>query len=113
MSASQVLAAAHAAGLRVSVDGGDLELEALHPPPEPLLRELKRLKSEVLELLSSQTPYRGSKRRVVEWLDSHPEPSDPGKCAWCGRSETTSSTVVPFGTRAHAWLHPSPRSCPQ
>lgn len=106
MSAAQVLAAAHAAGLRVSVNGGDLELEAVTPPPEPLLLELKRSKVELLQLLSAQAADRKGKRQIVGWLDAHPEPSEPGRCAWCGWSETASSVVVPFGTRTHIWLHP-------
>ena len=44
---------------------------------------------------------------IVEWLDRHPEPSNPGRCAWCGGAEITGSKVVPYGTRHHTWLHPN------
>jgi len=48
------------------------------------------------------------KNCMSEWLDRHPEPSRPECCAWCGGTETSGSTVVPFGTEAHhhTWLHP-------
>jgi hypothetical protein len=48
--------------------------------------------------------------RIAKWLDAHPEPSNPGVCAWCGAAETAGSTVVPFGAKNqnqnHTWLHP-------
>ena len=48
-----------------------------------------------------------SEASIVQWLDLHPAPSIPGRCAWCGQHETVSAAVVPFGIdpRAHAWLH--------
>lgn len=44
---------------------------------------------------------------VVEWLNQHPAPSAPGRCVWCGESESLSAVVLPFGTEpeTHAWLH--------
>jgi hypothetical protein len=44
---------------------------------------------------------------VVEWLNQHPAPSAPGRCAWCGRPESPGAVVVPLGTEpgTHAWLH--------
>lgn len=44
---------------------------------------------------------------VVEWLNQHPAPSEPGRCAWCGMPELPSAVVLPFGTEpgTHAWLH--------
>jgi hypothetical protein len=44
---------------------------------------------------------------VTEWLNQHPAPSAPGRCAWCGKPETPSAVVLPFGTepQTHAWLH--------
>ena len=45
---------------------------------------------------------------IVQWLDEHPAPSTPGRCAWCGNPESLGPMVVPFGTEpgTHAWLHP-------
>ena len=43
---------------------------------------------------------------VVKWLDLNPAPSAPGRCAWCGGSESH-APVVPFGTEpgTNTWLH--------
>jgi hypothetical protein len=45
---------------------------------------------------------------VIQWLDDHPTPSPPGRCAWCGRPESLGAMVVPFGIEPgkHTWLHP-------
>ena len=44
---------------------------------------------------------------VVEWLNRHPAPSPPGRCAWCGDAESSSAVILPFGTEpgTHTWLH--------
>jgi hypothetical protein len=44
---------------------------------------------------------------IVEWLNQHPAPSAAESCAWCGRSESQSALVLPFGTEpgGHTWLH--------
>jgi hypothetical protein len=44
---------------------------------------------------------------IVDWLNKHPAPSAPGRCAWCGKPELPSAVVLPFGTEPgmHAWLH--------
>ena len=45
---------------------------------------------------------------IVEWLNRHPELSDPGRCARCGKPDRDGHAVVPFGTESHGhiWLHP-------
>jgi hypothetical protein len=45
--------------------------------------------------------------RIIEWLNRNPAPSPAGQCAWCGKRETESAVVVPFGAEpgTHAWLH--------
>ena len=54
-----------------------------------------------------QAKDRTSESVVVEWLNQHPAPSAPGRCAWCGRPESPSAMVLPFGNEpgTHAWLH--------
>ena len=44
---------------------------------------------------------------VIEWLNQHPTPSAPGRCAWCGKAESPGAVVLPFGTEpgTHTWLH--------
>ena len=50
-------------------------------------------------------------QHIVRWLDEHPEPSEPGRCAHCGETETGARPVVPFDTvpGTHTWLHSSCR----
>ena len=45
---------------------------------------------------------------IVDWLNQHPEPSDPDRCARCGAKETCEARVVPCGTSpaGYTWLHP-------
>jgi len=50
------------------------------------------------------TPSLTFEQNIVRWLDEHPEPSEPGRCAYCGETESRARPVVPFGT-AHTWLH--------
>ncbi len=40
---------------------------------------------------------------VVEWLNRHPSPSEPDRCAWCGKPGEV-GVIVPFGVEA-TWLH--------
>jgi hypothetical protein len=51
MSAAEALQAAHVAGIRVEIDGDDLVLEAMAPPPSALLDLLSRHKAGIVELL--------------------------------------------------------------
>jgi hypothetical protein len=53
------------------------------------------------------TPSLTFEQHIVRWLDDHPEPSEPGRCAYCGEMETRGRPVVPFETApsTHAWLH--------
>jgi hypothetical protein len=43
---------------------------------------------------------------IVEWLNRNPSFSLAGRCAWCGKPETPSAMVLPFGAgEHHVWLH--------
>jgi hypothetical protein len=43
---------------------------------------------------------------VIEWLNQNPDSSPAGNCTWCGKPETPSAVVLPFGVgEHHAWLH--------
>jgi hypothetical protein len=136
VSAAEALRIAHAAGVTVIVDGEELVLEANTEPPRAVLDALSRNKLSILELLhparagwtaeqwrayfdkrcriatSELLSAEAAKLRaigccVIEWLNQHPAPSLPGRCAWCGRPESASAVVLPFGTEpgTHAWLH--------
>jgi hypothetical protein len=53
------------------------------------------------------TPSLTFEQHIVRWLDDHPEPSEPGRCAYCGEIETRARPVISFDTAlsAHTWLH--------
>jgi hypothetical protein len=97
MSVAQAVKAARAAGIELALDGDDLALSAASAPPAAVLDALLRHKAEIVALLRA--------RGVVEWLDQHPAPSPPGRCAWCGRPEARGAVVLPFGTEPPTWLH--------
>jgi hypothetical protein len=137
MSAAEALRAAQAAGVTVMSDGEGLLLEANAAPPQAVLDLLARHKLSILALLRSsqdgwtaedwqarfderagflehdggllraKAEFQAFDYCVVEWLNQHPAPFAPGRCAWCGRPECASAVVVPFGTEpgTHAWLH--------
>lgn len=137
MSAAEALRAACAAGITVTLDGGGLLLEATAEPPQAVLEALSRHKLAILDLLrpghcgwtNDQWRAYFDKRRgiaasnnellgaqvetlalaccVIEWLNQHPAPSAPRRCAWCGKAESPGAVVLPFGTEpgTHTWLH--------
>jgi hypothetical protein len=137
MSAVEALRAAQAAGITVTLDGEGLLLEAVAEPPRSVLDALARHKRAILDLLQpGQCEWRPEQWRayfdrhyeiaatdsgqphseaessalaycVGEWLNQHPAPSAPGRCAWCGKVERQGAVVLPFGTEpgTHAWLH--------
>src|SRR5215469_11686494 len=137
MSAADALRAAHAAGITVTLEGDDILLEAETEPPRALLETLERSKLAIVELLKpgpdgwcaadwdayfdarlrlaasrngcspAQTAALAFECCVVEWLNRHPAPSGPGRCARCGEAESSSTIILPFGTEpgTHTWLH--------
>ena len=136
MSAAEALRAAHAAGVTVMFDGEGLLLEANAEPPQAVLDMLARHKLTILALLRpgqgvrtaedwrarfderagflehdggllrAQAEVQAFESCLVEWLNRNPSSSPAGRCAWCGKSETPSVIVLPFGAgEHHAWLH--------
>ena len=137
MSGAKALRAAHTAGVTVLLDGESLVLEATAEPPQAVLDALSRYKRAILDLLRPgrdgwtaehwcayfdkrsgiAASNNGLPRPeadaltlaccIIEWLNQHPAPSQPGRCVWCGRPESPGAVVLPFGTEpaAHAWLH--------
>lgn len=128
MSAAFVLKLARAIGVRVRLDGDDLELEAQATPPEPLLDLLSHHKADILRLLrpandgwspedwrvffderAAIAEFDGGLPRaeaepraysccVVEWLNRNVTPSMPGRCLGCGGGERPCDPLLPFGT---------------
>jgi hypothetical protein len=57
-------------------------------------------------LLRVQAEVQAFEQCIVEWLNANPTFSLPGRCAWCGKPETPSAMVLPFGAgEHHEWLH--------
>ena len=128
MSATATLKAAHAAGIRLGIDGDALVLEASAPPPPDLFDLISRHKADILILLRTRpiavewralvtrglpppappseiAQARAHKSRVVDWQNAHPASSPPESCALCTGPETWGNTLIPFGVGPHAWLH--------
>ena len=137
MIALEILKSAEAAGVKIALDGTDLKVTAKQKPPAPILDGLRKHKAEIVSLLTHGqddwspedyqafyderagiAEYDGRQTRgqaeaaayefcVTEWLNRHPEPSQPDCCAWCAKPGTECS-IVPFlaGNGGHTWLHP-------
>src|SRR5262245_21721450 len=57
-------------------------------------------------LLRVQAEVQAFESCLVEWLNRNPRSSPAGRCAWCGKPETPSAMVLPFGAgENHEWLH--------
>jgi hypothetical protein len=57
-------------------------------------------------LLRADAEVQAFETCIVEWLNLNPMPSSCGRCARCGKPETPSGTVLPFGAgEHHTWLH--------
>jgi hypothetical protein len=109
MSAVDALKAARAAGVEFVLDGDALALEAAAAPPPAVLDQLARYKTGLMALLRPTGDGWSALDAgcVVEWLNRNPDPSAPGRCAWCGGTECLGAVVLPFGTEpeTHTWLH--------
>jgi hypothetical protein len=134
MSAAEALKAARAAGIKLAIDGDDLVLEASASPPPAVIDRLAGYKTEIVAMLRprrsaedwllffeeraaiaefdaglsrAEAEAQALASCIVEWLNQHPAPSAPGRCAWCGNAESRSAVVLPFGTEpgTHTWLH--------
>lgn len=138
MSATEAMRAAETNGIRLEVEGRHLLLAADLAPPVEVVNAIRRHKAEIIELLgiagdgwtaedwhaffekrADIAEFNGGQTRndadafafeccIIEWLNRHPEPSDPDHCAWCGNADSNQHAIVPFGTEnyGHTWLHP-------
>ena len=137
MSAIEVFRMARERGVRLGVAGSDLVLNADREPGPQVLDAIRRNKAGIMALITAPengwsaedwqaffaeraaiAEHDGKVTRadaetnayescVLEWLNQNPGPSEPGRCAWCDKTEATSGMVVPFGTTTHGhrWLH--------
>jgi hypothetical protein len=137
VSVAEALWLAGRHGIHVDVSGADLILEADQAPPPSVLDAIRRHKAGIVALLASASDtwtaedwqaffderagigeHDGGLSRaeaeaqafeccIIEWLNRHPEPSYPGRCAWCGRLEPDDCALAPYGIENHGptWLH--------
>jgi len=57
-------------------------------------------------LLRAEAEVLAFEHCIAEWLNANPISSPAERCAWCGKAETPSATVLPFGAgEHHAWVH--------
>ena len=124
MSAVRALRAARKEGVRLTVDGLDLVLDADTEPPATVLKALRRHKNEIVALFNKRdgdwsvedwlfffderaaiAEFDGGMPRVVaevrafeccvaEWMNRNLQPSEPGRCAWCREREYAEGSVV-------------------
>jgi hypothetical protein len=138
MSAVEALRMAQENGIRLGIAGADLILDAEQEPAPAVLEAIRRHKEGIVALLATDhdawtaedwqvfyderagiAEHSGGVSRdeaeprafewcIHEWMEQHPEPSLPDRCAWCGEPDVTGTLVVPFGTQSHGhtWLHP-------
>ena len=131
MSAVEALRLAEENGVRLSIEGTDLILDADREPASRVLETLRRHKAGIVALLTTAegdwtaedwrvfygeragiAESDGGRTRaeavalafeccIVEWLNRYPKHSDPGRCAWCDKPDRDGHAVVPFGTAGH------------
>src|SRR5262245_56247746 len=128
MTAAQAITAAWAAGVRVSIEGGDLMLQAEDAPPATVIDALARHKSEIVALLrpgrdgwtaehwhsffhrwtriakdigglsESEAKLSAFMCCITEWLNRHPARQATIRCLLCGESDRLGDPLLPFGT---------------
>ena len=138
MSAVDAIRMARENGVRLGVAGADLILDADREPAPQVLEAIRHHKASIIALLATSenswsvgdwkaffderagiAEFDGGQTRadaetiafeccIVEWLNHHPQHSDPVNCAWCEKPDRDGHAVVPFGTEGHGhtWLHP-------
>ena len=110
MTVDDALAVARSHGVRVTLDGNDLALEADAPPPPGLLAILGRGKWDIIAALRQRDAE--ERRRIVQWVNDHFASSPPGVCAHCGDGPRSEDPFVLLfvGTdrgEVHASCHPT------
>ncbi len=136
MSAVEALRLARRNGIHLGVAGDDLILDADREPAPRVLAAIRRHKAGIVALLTAAeddwtaedwrvfhderagiAEFDGGQTRaeaealafeccIVEWLNRHPELSDPGRCAWCGkpdplrRSSCATTKMIPSGPKS-------------
>ncbi len=130
MSAIEALREARQAGVRVTLDGEDLLLQASARPPASVLDALARQKARIAALLrpgadgwtgedwlayfderAGVAEFDGGLPRsaaeaqafaccVAEWLNRNPARPMSGHCVECGNPDRPGDPLLPYGTEA-------------
>jgi hypothetical protein len=104
-------------GVRVTLDGDDLSLEADMAPPADLVAALKAAKSVIVgelrlrQALERQRREEVERRDITRWINNHFISSPPGRCIHCGGDPRANDRFVLIfvgSDRAdvHAACHP-------
>jgi hypothetical protein len=131
VSAAGALKAARASGVELLLDGDDLVLEAIAPPPAEILEQLARHKPAIVALLRpgrdgwsaedwqvffderaetaelvgglprSEAEACAFASCVVEWLNRNLVRSPPGRCLACGGGDHRHNALLPHGVEPH------------
>jgi hypothetical protein len=109
MTVDDALKLARDCGVRVTLDGNDLALEAAAPPPPRLLAVIGRGKWDIVAVLRQREAE--ERRRVIQWVADNFTSSPADVCAYCsGRARPEDPFVLLFvGSdrgEVHASCHP-------
>jgi hypothetical protein len=108
VSATETLALALAAGVRVRTDGDDLLLEASAPPPPAVLDLVSRHKTDIIALLRSSIPEPPRTPQPIPQLPPMAELTTPD----CERGDaaqaaTVAGLLVAARRRPPSWADPA------
>jgi hypothetical protein len=134
MTGAEAIALARRRGVTLEVFLGNLRVYSEGEPDESLVRLLRDNKQAVMDaILAAETESDRWRRVLTEKTDAittirglsrpdaereafqhvlmeflnatHPN-TDPIRCAYCGKPETSDATLLPFGwDERHSWLH--------
>ena len=92
MTVDDALKLARDCGVRVSLDGNDLALEADAPPPPRLLAIIGRGKWDIVAVLRQREAE--ERRRIVQWVNDHFASSPPASAPIAATGERPDDPFV-------------------
>ena len=92
MTVDDALKLARDYGVRVTLDGNDLALEAEAPPPPRILAILGRGKFDIIAVLRRREAE--ERHLITQWIANHFTSSPAGVCAHCGDGERVGDPFV-------------------
>ena len=82
MTVDEALALARSHGVKITLEGNELQLEADAPPPPGVLAILGRGKWDIIAALRQREAE--ERRRIVQWINDNFTSSPADICAHCG-----------------------------